>query len=586
MKTPWQMAPGVFADDTPSSSEGRWIDASNVRFFQGKWEVIGGWELMSTTALTGVCRTVHPWTDSNSLLAVAYGTHSALQTWQDGDVYTITPTRDPYVLAGPFTTTNASAVVAVADPAHGLVTGQSVTFAGATAVGGLTLAGAYVVTVTSADGYTVTASGAATSSATGGGSVTVTSPAELAAGLVDGTGNAGFSTGAFSVGTWSSPSTSAYYARTWSLSTFGGLLIANPRGGRIYETAAGTLARATVVTNSPLKTTFTLVTPKDQIMAMGTNREADGVFDPVCIRHTSIRKKTEWTTGPATTAREIILPGGGEIVGGRVMGDYILVWTREALFLGQFSADLAAPWKFTRVPGPNCGLIGPNAAHIDGSTAYWIGPDLQPRVYSLGGAPAILPCPIVKDFQDNMTPVQGDKIVASGCAEYGEIRFDYPDARDGTENSRYLLFSHTENTWSRGLMGRTAYRDAGPTVSPIGIGGQAAYWHERGRSADGAAISWFIESADARLDEESGMMLGRVWPDFARQVGPVKITVKTRLTPQGSQRSNSKTVATGDAKADIRISGNLFSIRFEGSSSPASCREGSPRFELTPTGGR
>src|SRR5687768_16705859 len=46
--TPFSPPPGLNSDDTTFSAEGRWADASNVRFYNGKPQVIGG----STTAQT------------------------------------------------------------------------------------------------------------------------------------------------------------------------------------------------------------------------------------------------------------------------------------------------------------------------------------------------------------------------------------------------------------------------------------------------------------------------------------------------------------------------------------------------------
>jgi hypothetical protein len=72
--------------------------------------------------------------------------------------------------ANPFTTTSASATVSVRHVLHGFATSQSVTFAGATTFNGVTISGAYTVTVVDGDNYTITASGAASASGAGGGS--------------------------------------------------------------------------------------------------------------------------------------------------------------------------------------------------------------------------------------------------------------------------------------------------------------------------------------------------------------------------------------------------------------------------------
>ncbi|MCA3505091.1 MAG: hypothetical protein IOD05_17930 [Rhodobacter sp.] len=70
----------------------------------------------------------------------------------------------------PFSVTNGSPVVTVTQAAHGLATGDTITIAGASAVGGITPSGAYQVTVLTANTYTITHGSNATSTTTGGGS--------------------------------------------------------------------------------------------------------------------------------------------------------------------------------------------------------------------------------------------------------------------------------------------------------------------------------------------------------------------------------------------------------------------------------
>lgn len=502
MRAPLDIPPGLIGDDTTLAAAGRWTDASNVRFWRGRPQVIGGWERLAEAPVSGACRAAFPWTDKASVLNIAFGTHASLQVWKGGGLYDITPSG-------------------------------------------------------------------------------------LAAGLVDGTGGQGYGTGAYSTGGYSEPSTGDYFPRTWALAAWGENLIACPREGRIYAWANNTAAAATALANAPATVTHMLVAPTDQVFALGCNEEASGVFNPLCIRHSSVRNNTEWTTGPSTSAREYVLPGGGRIVAGRVIGAYLLVWTTHALFLGTYVGSLTQPWRFDRV-GEKCGLIGPNAAVVVGQTAYWLGPDLQFYRYGLGGGVEPLICPIRQAMADNMTPSQGDKVVASSISVFGEVRFDYPDSRDGLENSRYLLMSLVDGSWSRGEMARTAMVDAGPSQHPIGVDASGGvFYHERGASADGGPFSWFLESADQALDENSTAMVRGFWPDLAGQIGPVSLSIVSRLTPQGAERSYGPfPMAPGEDRVDLRATGRLFRVRFSGRSAPTAGRIGRPIFDIAPAGSR
>src|SRR5882724_1211889 len=91
MRIPLDLPPGLNGDDTSFAGNGRWADGSNVRFRLGRAQVIGGWEALVATPLTGVCRAVLPWTDNAAVLNIAFGTHSKLQLWQGGALFDITP---------------------------------------------------------------------------------------------------------------------------------------------------------------------------------------------------------------------------------------------------------------------------------------------------------------------------------------------------------------------------------------------------------------------------------------------------------------------------------------------------------------
>ena len=74
-------------------------------------------------------------------------------------------------LIDPFTTTSGSSIVFVSDANHGAISGDTVNFSGASAVGGLTLSGNYIINYVNTNTYSVDAGSNATSSATGGGTV-------------------------------------------------------------------------------------------------------------------------------------------------------------------------------------------------------------------------------------------------------------------------------------------------------------------------------------------------------------------------------------------------------------------------------
>lgn len=503
---------GLNTDDTTFTAEGAWADANLVRFREGRPQACGGWELLSSTGLTGVCRNVLQWTTLTAQLQVAFGTHSNLQLYTGGLLSDITPSGLP-------------------------------------------------------------------------------------AGQIDGTGGAGYGTGTYGTGAYSQPSATDYFPRTWSLSPYGSNLIATPRGQTIYLWAGDPTVIAAPLTNAPAVVTCTLVNTQRQVMAFGCTVPGGGSFDPLMIRWSDINGViTTWTPATNNNAGFTRLVGAGRIVGALMIGDNVAVWTTAALYLGTYTGNPGSLWTFER-QGEHGGLVGPNAAAVRGQTAFWLSPAGQFYTYQLGGEPVILPCPIRDDFVANIASVQQDKIVSSTNSQFNEIWWFYPDGRDGIENSRAIfvqpappnLLAPSLPTWSKAKLPRTAFCDADPSPYPIGVTvGGAPYYHEKGTSADGSPLATSITSADQYMADSQELMLARgFWPDFKGQLGTVNVTLYTRLYPGSAEEAHGPyPCAPGALKIDMRATGRLMRLQFDGLSSPTYWRLGSPAFDVVSAGAR
>ena len=130
--------------------------------------------------------------------------------------------------------------------------------------------------------------------------------------------------------------------------------------------------------------------------------------------------------------------------------------------------------------------------------------------------------------------------------------------------------------------------DAGPAQHPVGVDASGrVYWHERGASADGGAFSWFVETADQALGEDETAMVRGFWPDLKDQVGPVGVTIISRLKPQGEERVHGPfLMAPEQDRVDLRVTGRLFRMRLSGGSAPTACRIGRPVFDIVSAGSR
>jgi hypothetical protein len=405
-------------------------------------------------------------------------------------------------------------------------------------------------------------------------------PAGLTTGTIDSSGDApGYGTGAYGVGTYSNPE-STYYPRTWSLDTWGENLVANPRGGKLYRWQNDPGVDAAEVANAPDEITCILVTPERQVLALGCTEEVSGDFNPLCIRGCDLGDIDDWTTSASNNAFEHILAGAGRIVKAKMVGNLVAVWTDMGLYVGQFLGNPSQTYRFDPV-ATNCGLIGPNAVEIIGTTAFWVGPDLQIRAWTPGVEPRIIECPIRSDFADNLDTIQGAKIVAAGVSRFGELWLHYPDARDGDENSRYIALSVDKGWWFRGTLARTAAIDAGVAQYPMAADYEGnVYFHE----TDGE-VDWSITSADQYLESgERCLQLQRIYPDFKAQSGDVNLSVTMRMRPQAPTTTRGPfTIAAAADKKDFRATGAIAAVVFSGT---GSVRFGKPTFDALVLGSR
>ena len=252
---------GVNRENTRYTNENGYYVSDKVRFRQGTPEKIGGWTRISANFFLGTCRSLWNWITLGGANLLGIGTNLKFYIEQGGTYNDITPIRKTTTLTNPFTTTNLSTTVLVTDTANGSVTGDFVTFSGASAVGGLTLNGEYQLTVVSVNTYNITAASAATSSATGGG--TVTAAYQINVGPDYAVPTIGWGAGGWGAGPWGTGASSAYPIRLWSQINFGEDLVFGPRQGPIYywSNASGLTSRGVLLSSTGGAVTFTNASP-------------------------------------------------------------------------------------------------------------------------------------------------------------------------------------------------------------------------------------------------------------------------------------------------------------------------------------
>jgi hypothetical protein len=200
---------------------------------------------------------------------IGVGTNLKFYLNQGGVYYDITPIRLTTTAGDVTFVGDGTTTVTVTDTNHGCVTGDFVTFSGATGTYATTLNAQFQVTVLTANTYTITTSIVIAAGATGGASVVGTYQINVGPAIVVpltgwGAGSWGSPPPAGgTIGTWGYGTTSTVALRLWNQINYGEDLVYGPRtGGIYYWNATNTVTTRGVLLNSLGGTvTFTNASP-------------------------------------------------------------------------------------------------------------------------------------------------------------------------------------------------------------------------------------------------------------------------------------------------------------------------------------
>ncbi len=413
----------------------------------------------------------------------------------------------------------------------------------------------------------------------------------------------------------------------WSLDNLGNKLIATINGGESFEwnsnPTGATDTRATIITNAPTASAFSIVTTPDRHLVffgtettIGTKSTQDEMF----IRFSSQEDINTYTPSATNTAGTQRLADGSKIVGAIRGRDAIYIWTDTALFIMRF---VGPPFTFSfQQVGTNCGLIGQNAAvEVDGA-AYWMS---ENGFFRYTGKLESLPC-LVEDFvYDDINTIPKQHINAGLNNLFGEVMWFYPNSGSGTVNRvvtyNYLDSSPERPVWTTGTLARSAWQDSAvfgkPHATEYDSDGTTAttdtnyifgnsdgtstyYEHETGLNQikEGAttAITASIESGDFDIgqqgltgDGEFMMKIRRVIPDFLSQTGDARITLNLRDFPNDTAASSTLgpfTVTSGTQKIDTRARARSISLKIDNTSTSQFWKLGTFRIDYQPDGRR
>jgi hypothetical protein len=564
--------PGVNRENTRYTTENGWYEGDKVRFRQGNPEVIGGWVRISTNTFLGICRSLWNWVLLDGRSIIGLGTNLKFYLENGGAYYDITPIRASSTInTNPFVATNGSAVITVTDTSHGAVTGDFVTFSGATSLGGnitaTVLNAEYQITIIDANSYTFTASATANASdvsGSPGGGASVNAAYQISVGPETQQVLEGWGSGGWGLGTWGNgaPVATVFGAlRIWSQQNFGEDLVFNPRGGGLYYwDATGGLSTRGVLVSSlmgadpEVPSVVNLVAVSDTsrfVFCFGCDDYGSSVLNPMLIRWSDQEDILIWNPLPTNQAGSVTLSHGSEIIAVVQSRQEQIVFTDSAVYSLQYLGPPVV-WQ-TQLLGDNTSIYGPNAAVLASGIVYWMGID---KFYKYDGRVQTLNCDLRRFIFSDINKNQNLQVFAALNEGFNEVWWFYC-SEASTSIDRYVIYNYAENegkgVWYYGTMGRTAWLDSGLRDYPIA----ATYSrnlvdHENGlndnETATAVALDAYISSSE--FDIEDGNSFGFVWrivPDltFGESTNsPTAVSPRVTMSLFGLTNSGSGVVNT------------------------------------------
>jgi hypothetical protein len=421
--------PGINKENTPYSTEGGWEDSDKIRFRSGRPQKIGGWDKYSSDLVAGLPRAQHTWRSLNGTTYLMIATHSKVYVDSGGILTDVTPIRSTATLGtNPFATDGSTSLVTVTHTSHGAISGDYVTFSGATDTGGILAAylnGEHQITRIDDNTYTFVA-GAVSTSATSGGGASVSAAYQINVGQQDGLFGYGFGAGAWSAGFYGFASYTGVelFPRTWSIDNWGEDIIFCPRGGSVYLwDATNPLNRATRITQAPSKVNALIVTKDRHLVCLGCNVPGNDSSDQdqLQIRWSNQEDYTDWNVTITNTAGDQLLTGGTRIVTSAAVEGQTIIWTDLDVHSMQY---VGPPYTFGfQQIGTGTGIAGPNAWIAYNNNVYWMG---RNAFYVYSGGVKSVPCTVQRFVFDAMNTDNQEKTFAVLNREYQEITWFYP----------------------------------------------------------------------------------------------------------------------------------------------------------------
>jgi hypothetical protein len=554
---------------------------------------------------------------------IIFGLYSCVAVSPDTfEIYVINKFGNPYLATSTvvnggavatFTTTLDSSIVTVHLADHAFQVGDTFPILLPTMVGGIELAGDYIVQeVVDVDNFTILGSSQATLAEANipinGGLARYEfflSSGPLATGT--GYGIGGYGRGGYGRGvTPLSPTGARIETDDWVFDNWGDLLIACPvvtnnitssghspvHGGPLfYWSPTSRPDTPQLIANAPpVNDGFFIAMPQRQIICWGST--FTGIQDHLLVRWCDVDNFNVWIGTPTNQAGSRRLSRGSRIISGIQLGLQGLLITDVGAWTMQFISGQGV-YSIQEV-ARGCGCIGRKALGTLNQTAYWMG---AAQFFTMGdGGVAPMPCPIWDLVFRDIYPGTAWKIRFFANSLFNEIGWYYASARGGGEVDSYVknnVLMPPGQGWDYGTLDRTAWIDQSVLGGPIAAGAQSRliYEHETSNDADGQAMLPVMRTGYFVLTEADVLMfVDQVWPDFKWGVPPANdatVYLKFYVTsyPNEPDEVHGPFTLTNAVKyVTPRFRGRLVSLEFYSTDVGTTWRVGGTRYRVQPDG--
>jgi hypothetical protein len=631
---PIMFRPGVNREQTQYASEtvgtvspnfsivGSWYASQLVRFRQGFPEKMGGWTPTSLNTYLGTCRSLFNWSSLAGNSVIGVGTNLKFYVNSGGNFYDITPVRGTATLTNPFTAVSGQSMIKVSATAHGAVTGDFVTFSGATGLGGNITAAVlnkqYQIVVTDANTFNFTATATANSADAAGspGGGTVTATYQINTGPAIQVPLFGWGAGTWGSGSWGNGASTTIDLRLWSQANFGQDLIFCPMGGGIYywnyaggfTSPAVNISTLSGASDVPTVANFIFVSDASRfVFAFGTNALGTSTQDPMLVRWSDQESVTMWTPAATNQAGDIRLSRGSKLVACVQNRQEIVVWTDTSVYSFQY-VGTPAVWS-SNIVGDNISIMSKNSAILAAGTTYWMGID---KFYKYNGTVSTLRCDLREYIYANINQGQSQQIFAGTVEGFNEVWWFYCSANNTVIDS-YVVYNYQDDIWYYGSLGRTAWIDSTTLTYPVSATyNNTLVFQENGLDDNTNGTSYPIDSyiQSSEFDLQFGQrfaFVNRILPDvtFRKSTAANPQVTMTMIpmqnagsgynTPQSTAGSTNIATITRTATSPIeqftgqvfiRLRGRQMIFQIEGNQLGLQWQLGTPRLEIKQDGRR